>query len=449
MVASELDPVPLKPLAPQEPIEPFIPASHYFSQEYAELENERLWPRVWQMACREEEIPKVGDYYTYDVVDDSITVIRTGPDEIKAFHNVCSHRARRLTIGSGHLTRFRCNFHGWQYDLNGHCTKVVDRNDWGNTLKDEDIALKPVKVDRWSGWVYINMDPNSESLEQALGAAKTFLDPFQWEGLRYHWRKSAIVQCNWKVAIESFNEGYHVQGTHPQILRYFDDITECRTYGRHSMYGYWGALKGGWRSRRLGGPKEGDDLRKGLLDYMEDMYVTLNAAEPMNLVEPARRLMAEVPATASEDEVFAKFGQFAYEHAIAQGIQYPPITAEQLDAVGNDWHLFPNQVILPGATAVLSYRARPNGHDPNSCVWDVMSLRRYAPGGEPGAVQEWSDDLTDVSFWGKILTQDYSNMAEVQRGLKSRAYKGSRTNPVQERAVANLHRGIQEFIDRP
>jgi hypothetical protein len=232
------------------------------------------------------------------------------------------------------------------------------------------------------------------------------------------------------------------------MLRYFDDVTESRTYGRHSMFGYWGALKGGWRSRRLGGPKAGDDLRAALVDYMEDMLATLNAAEPLNLVEPARRLMVEVPATASETEVFTRFGQFAYEHAIAQGMDYPPITAEQVDAVGNDWHIFPNQIILPGVTAVLSYRARPHGHDPNWCVWDVMSLRRYAPGKESGAQVEWSDDLTDASFWGKILTQDYSNMAEVQRGLKSRGFGGCRTNPLQERAVANLHRGIRDFLER-
>jgi len=446
---SELDPVPLKALAPQDAIEPFIPASHYTSREYAELENARLWPRVWQMACREEEIPHVGDFYTYDVVDDSFIVVRTSVDTIQAFHNVCSHRGRRLTAGCGHALRFTCKFHGWQFDLQGRCAKVVDRNDWAGTLKDEDIALKEVKVGRWSGWVYINMDPNSESLDQALGAARQFLDPFKWEGLRYHWRKSAIVPCNWKVAIESFNEGYHLQTTHRQLLRYFDDITESRTYGRHSMFGYWGALKGGWRSRRLGGPKHGDDLRAALVDYMEDMLQTLNAAEPLNLVEPARRLMTEVAPTASEEEVFTRFGQFAYEHAVSQGIEYPPITAEQLDAVGNDWHIFPNQIILPGATAVLSYRARPHGHDPDWCVWDVMSLRRYAPGKEPEVKQEWTDDLTDVSFWGKILTQDYSNMAEVQRGLKSRAFAGCRTNPVQERAVANLHRGIKELIERP
>src|SRR5580698_7610293 len=124
---SELDPPPLKPPLPQEPLDPFIPASHYTSRAHAELENERLWPRVWQVACREEDIPQVGDFYTYDIVDDSIIVVRTSPDEIKAFHNACSHRGRRLTAGCGHTTRFHCRFHGWQFGLDGKPRHVVDR----------------------------------------------------------------------------------------------------------------------------------------------------------------------------------------------------------------------------------------------------------------------------------------------------------------------------------
>jgi nitrite reductase/ring-hydroxylating ferredoxin subunit len=438
------------PMAAQAAPNPLVPASNYFSKEYAELENERLWPRIWQMVCREEEIPSVGDFHTYEIVDESIVIIRTAPDEIKAFYNVCPHRGRRLITGCGHASRLQCRFHGWQFDLDGRNVAVVDREDWGDTLTDADLALKPVKVGRWSGWVYINMDPASESLEEALSPAKAFLDPFNWAGLRYYWRKSTILPCNWKIALEAFNEGYHLQQVHRQMLRYFDDVTESRVYGRHSMFGYWGALKGGWRSRRLGGPKEGDDLRAALVDYMEDMLATLNAAEPINMVEPARRLMAEVAADASEDEVFARFGQFAYEHAVSQGIEYPPVTPEQMDAVGNDWHIFPNHIILPGPTAVLSYRARPNGHDPDTCRWDVYALRRYPVGKEPPlAPTEWSDDIGDESFWGKILVQDFVNFADMQRGVKSRAFTVARTNPVQEMAVANLHRGVQEFIDRP
>jgi nitrite reductase/ring-hydroxylating ferredoxin subunit len=432
----------------QDAPDPFIPAAEYFSREFAEREIERLWPRVWQMACREEDIPNVGDFHTYDIVDDSIIVVRTAPDAIRAYHNVCPHRGRRLTSGCGHTARFHCRFHGWQFELDGRNRVVVDREDWRDTLNDDDIALKPVKVGIWAGWIYVNMDPDSESLEDFLAPAAAMLDPFHFQDLRYYWRKSTILPCNWKVALEAFNEGYHLQQTHRQMLRYFDDVTTSYTYGRHSMFGYWGCLKGGWRSRRIGGPREGDDLRAGLVDYMEDMLATLNAAEPINLVEPARRLMKEVPADASEDEIFERFGQFIYEHAMAEGFGYPPITPEQMDAVGNDWHLFPNHIILPGPTAVLSYRARPNGHDPDSCFWDVYSLRRYVPGTEPEAPVEWSDDLADQSFWGQILVQDYENFVDLQRGLKSRAFAGSRTNPVQEKPVANLHRGVREFLDR-
>jgi len=446
---SEADPVPFEFRGDTKSPDPFIPASDYISPEFAEQEIAKLWPHVWQMACREEEISKAGDFYTYDIVDDSIIVVRTGADEIKAYHNVCPHRGRQLTEGCGHTARFHCRFHGWQFDLAGNNVAVVDRDDWGDTLKDEDIALKPVRVGRWGGWVFVCLDQQAETLETFLGAAKEHLDPFQYEGMRYYWRKSTKLPCNWKVALEAFNEAYHLQQVHRQMLRYFDDYTISQTFGPHSMFGYWTALKGGWRSTRLGGPKEGDDLRAGLKDYMEDMLETLNAAEPINLVEPARRLMDEVPADASEDQIFAKFGQFAYEHAVAQGIEYPPITPEQLEAAGQDWHIFPNFIILPGATALLSYRARPNGHDPDSCVWDVMALRRYPKGQEPDlAPREWTDDIHDEKFWGKILVQDFENFEATQKGLKSRAFAGSRTNPVQEKPVANLHASIRAYLAR-
>ncbi len=430
--------------------DPFVPASEYISRDFAEQEIAKLWPRVWQMVCREEDVSSVGDFHTYEIVDDSIVVIRSGPDEIKAFHNVCPHRGRRLAEGCGHSARLHCRFHGWQFDLHGRNLVVVDRDDWEGALDDDDLALKQVKVARWGGWIYINMDPDSESFEEAMAPALDFLSPYQWEGMRYHWRKSTRLPCNWKVALEAFNEAYHLQQAHRQMLRYFDDYTISKTYGRHSMFGYWTARKSGWRSKRLGGPKPGDDLRAALVDFMEDMLATLNAGDSINMVEPARRLMSAVPADASEDEVFAKFGQFVHEHAVSQGIEYPPITAEQMGAAGSDWHIFPNHIILPGATAILTYRARPDGHNPDSCLWDVYALRRYPVGEEPPHVPtEWSDDLFDESFWGKILVQDFVNFAEVQKGLKSRAFKGSRTNPVQEQAVGNLHRGVREFIDRP
>jgi len=86
----------------------------YYQPEYLALEKERLWPRTWQMACRAEEIPEVGDYLTYEIADESIVIVRAAQDRLNAFFNVCRHRGRRITKGCGQATRLRCPFHGWQ-----------------------------------------------------------------------------------------------------------------------------------------------------------------------------------------------------------------------------------------------------------------------------------------------------------------------------------------------
>jgi hypothetical protein len=134
------------------------------------------------------------------------------------------------------------------------------------------------------------------------------------------------------------------------------------------------------------------------------------------------------------------------EVLIDRGINCPPISNEQAIAAGTDWHLFPNQVILQSPIGVLGYRARPNGDDPNSCLWDVYSLMRYPEAEVPESKWEWNDDLTDLKFWGKILVQDYQNMGDVQQGMKSRGFKGCRPNPKQEVSVSNFHRALCEFI---
>lgn len=424
-----------------------VPAVNYISADFLREEAELLWPRVWQMACREEEIPRVGDFYTYDILDQSIIVVRADKDLIKAYYNVCPHRGRTLTEGCGHTARLFCKYHGWQWKLTGENSRVIDRHEWGEELTDEDIALKEVKVDRWGGWVYINMDPDSVSLEEHLSPAKMFLDPYDLGGLRYHWRKSTILPCNWKVALEAFNEGYHVQTTHNQMLRYMDDITRSYAHGRHAHFGYWEALPSGSKSRRLTNGEPTEDIRPGLLDYMEDMAATLNAGSSVQTVHAARRVMQEVPPGTAPMEVLQKFGQFIYEYCTSQGAEFPAITPEQMYQAGIDWHIFPNQIMLQGPTGLLGYRARPNGMNPDSCIWDVYSLQRYAPGKEPKVEQEWSMDHEDVGFWGKILTQDYQNMAAIQKGMKSRGFAGARPNPLQEVAISNFHKSLVEFMD--
>src|SRR5271163_2074736 len=98
----------VKSTVAEQPV--LIPIEAYVSEAYARAENDKLWAKVWQSTCREEEIPKVGDYVTYDILDESIIVVRSAPDKISAFYNVCQHRGRRLAQGCGEVAQFRCRF---------------------------------------------------------------------------------------------------------------------------------------------------------------------------------------------------------------------------------------------------------------------------------------------------------------------------------------------------
>ena len=134
------------------------PVDAFLSSDYAAAEKRLLWPKVWQVAGRVEEIPEVGNFITYEIGDDSIIVLRSAPDQIRAFHNVCPHRGRRLVDtpcdrngACGSKRRFVCGFHGWTFDLEGKNVYVLDPQDWQGALTEERTGLSPVKVDQW-GW---------------------------------------------------------------------------------------------------------------------------------------------------------------------------------------------------------------------------------------------------------------------------------------------------------
>jgi phenylpropionate dioxygenase-like ring-hydroxylating dioxygenase large terminal subunit len=217
----------------------------YISREYAAAESDRLWPKVWQHAGRVEELPNVGDFLTYDIGEDSILVVRAAEGVLKAYHNVCSHRGRRLVdtpagahSAHGNKHAFICGFHSWRYDLNGTCTFKLDEQDWKGELSDACTRLSEVKVDTWGGWIFVNMDPTCVSLREYLEPAASHLDPFELDKMRYKWRQWVIFDCNWKTAIEAFMEPYHVTGTHTQLLKYGQYYAYSAAHGRHGVSGF-------------------------------------------------------------------------------------------------------------------------------------------------------------------------------------------------------------------
>ena len=428
----------------------FVPREDYFDPEFARCEAENLWPKVWQMACRLEEIPAVGDFVTYEILTDSIIVVRTGENEVQAFHNSCPHRGTQLTMGHGHVARFVCPFHGWSFALDGECLDIVDEGDWGGRLCKADAHLAPVKVGTWGGWAWINMDPDCQPLMDFLEPMASRLAPFELEKLRYAWRRTTVVPANWKTVVEAFNEFYHVQTTHSQMLVYTLDYSTSQELGRHSTISY--ATSAGMpigRSPRLP-PKDEPDFRNYIFEYARQFKHDLKAMQTERAYQAAQRLRTELAADAAPEEVLARWAGMIYEAAMEAGAGWPEaLTPEAMADAGFDVHIFPNFVLLPPAVeAMLGYRMRPNGEDPESCILDIWSLERFPPGQAPVVKREFVGDLRDDS-WPLILRQDFQNLPRVQRGMRSRAFKGARTNPLQERAIVNFHRALRRFMEDP
>jgi phenylpropionate dioxygenase-like ring-hydroxylating dioxygenase large terminal subunit len=414
---------------PEEIRDDYVPKADFLDRRFHELEKEHLWPRAWQIACRTEEIADPGDYLVYEIIDDSILVVRGADSAVRAFHNVCPHRGTLLAEGSGNARQFVCPFHGWRFANDGRCIKVIDRQDWGDCLSKEDTDLAPVQVGTWGGWVWINMDPDCQPLLEYLQPMAMMTEKFEFEKLRPAWYKSVVVPANWKTVLGAFTEFYHVQTTHAQMLTYTQDYSISRAMGRHGWISYAGGtgLPVG-RSPRLPA-KEVPDFREYLFEYAEQFKHDLTAMQTERAYQATQRLRGETTADDDPLAVLGKWGQFIYEAAVESGAGWPAdLTPEYISDSGFDWHVFPNTVFLhPAIEAVLWYRFRPYGDDHQKCMFDVWSLERFAPGTEPKVEHQLFEDWRDGDFPLIFV-------------------KASRTSPVQERAVSHFHRTLRRFL---
>jgi phenylpropionate dioxygenase-like ring-hydroxylating dioxygenase large terminal subunit len=420
----------------------------FISPEFARLETERLWPKVWQHACRVEELANVGDYVTYDIVDDTILIVRSAPDTINAFYNVCMHRGRRLAEGCGKARQFVCKYHAWRYGLDGKLIHILDEGDWGGAISCESLRIPQVRVDTWGGWVWINMEPDCEPLSDYLETIPELADPYEMDRMRYRWRMRSIVDCNWKVALEAFSEAYHVTGTHPQLVKFADFYTWSTTAGRHSHKGFRERKPelNVSESNTYYRPGKGDDPRASIARLQVETWETTNATTTQTIVDAAKRLVDELPEGTPASEVTAHWMASAKRDDAARGVIWPAIPPEHMARVGNSIHIFPNLSIGLGMTSALCYRARPLGRDPDRCIFEAYALERFPEGMEPET--EWieADPFKEPEKWPPVLLQDFANMGEVHRGMKCRGFRGAHPNPLQEQPVINLHRGLAHYL---
>lgn len=415
-----------------------IDKQRYISQEFHYREVERLWKRVWQMACREEDIPEPGDYVVYDIADVSLIVVRTAAGEIKAYHNACLHRGRRLCDDSGHANQLRCPFHGFTWNLEGALTDVPCRWDFPH-IDDQKFGLPEALTATWAGFVFVNPDRDAIPLADFIGEADRHLEPF---GLQDRFKAVHVVKvldCNWKVAQEAFIESYHVIATHPQLLEYLGD---CNT--QYDIYPRTDGLPGFNRmitpqatsSPHLGEPLEPQDVLEAMF---RDFYPEGVGSFTVPDGEEARPVVAEAMRA---------------QLAAATGADLSKISdSEILDAI--EYFVFPNLAPWAGVGAPLTYRFRPLGNDPDHCVFDVMMLLPLPAGvpkpkAAPPHVLGPDEDFSAAPELGglcAVLNQDLTNLGWVQRGLKSMTKPGVTLANYQESRIRQFHRDLDAYLD--
>ena len=211
-----------------------VSTDRYTSLQIAEREREAIWSRVWQGAGRADELPDVGDWIEYRLLDQSYVIVRGHDGELRGFVNVCRHRGNKLCTGGrgncGSAARFVCPYHLWSYDFEGRLLRV-SRPDLVGPIDKSEHGLLPISVETFAGFVFVNPDPDAAPLAAFLGEAGELLAPYHLEEMVPVLNVRESVDCNWKVVVDAFAEGYHVEAIHPELLRVLTIDSEQERFG--------------------------------------------------------------------------------------------------------------------------------------------------------------------------------------------------------------------------
>ena len=436
-----------------------ISVGRYIDPAFQQLEYERLWSRVWQVAARVDEIPEVGDYTTYEIGDQSVLVVRVDRSTIKAYYNVCPHRGTALAAGAGCFKdeRIICPFHGWRWDTAGKNQFVLERQEFrGGQLRDSDVALKELKCVVFAGFIFINFDRNAEPFDEFIAPVRDLIEGLAIGDMRHYWWKSIPIPSNWKVAQEAFFEAYHVPATHPQLEKaaaefiYGDQSKDVQFFHRNVAYDTFpnghGRFYGGKKTPMAGDVKvqNGDPVEamaarlKLLVDGMDAQVLQGD----VDILLTLRGKSIQAGSNLGAEYVKALYGKAAAEQR-----PMPKATPEILGMWGGEIFIFPNFMILPQAGNAMMYRARPVAGDPDRCTFEIYSTTTYpAAVKPPRATVQHVTDLQDPEQVLQIPRQDLGNIPRMQKGLHSRSMRQTWLASTHEKIILNMHQEMDRYL---
>ena len=191
-----------------------LPPWTYANAALTKLEHQRVLLPSWQIVCHINDIPHAGDYHKFDLGPESVVVLRDKSGTIRAYHNVCRHRAARLLEGTGNCGgAITCPYHGWTYNLDGSL-RAAPAMDLNEGFCKDDYKLPSIRCEEWLGWVMVTLDADAAPVAERLSQARALIDDFQMETYVESFRETHVWNTNWKILAENFMESYHLPVCH-------------------------------------------------------------------------------------------------------------------------------------------------------------------------------------------------------------------------------------------
>ena len=431
-----------------------VPASNYFDPEHFAKEVRHVWLKVWQWACRDEDIPEPGDVFVYENVGKSIIVTRQRDGSVKAFYNSCLHRGRKLVDHCGTRPEFRCKFHGLAWNCDGTFKDNPIAWDFPQ-FKTRDMRLPEVRVESWGGFIFINFDPAAKPLMHYIQPLADHFDRFDFANRYKAAHISKVMACNWKVATEAFMESHHAFVTHPQLALFLGDVnSQYDILSDHvtRQFTATAVVSPMFADRNI------DEL--GILKAMAEAggsHVSGGQSDKGGITTQVTNARSRPAAPMSLDEgITARIyaADVTRKSLSAEdGWDYSAVSdAEMLDALL--YNVFPHMSFWAGFAPNVIYRWRPNGLDPNSSIMDIIILKRVPKDGpRPKPIEEQRlgpdqrfTESSQLGALGPVFEQDMGNLPEVQEGLKTSGTGVVNFARYQEMRIRLLHKLIADMI---
>ena len=416
-----------------------LDAARYTSEAFAQAERERLWPNVWQFAARDEDMPEPGDFVVYENAGRSYLISRQEDGSVRAFHNVCLHRGRKLRTEAGTADQFQCPFHGFTWNKDGSFAQMPCQWDFGH-LKPEAMTLPEAETGRWGGYIFVRENPGGPSLEEFLAPLPEHFKRWRHEECTTAIWVAKVIPANWKVTMEAFMEAWHTVVTHPQLLPFTGDS--------NAAYWTWGdnvnvnLVPFGVMSPHV-------DPHGKTEQWIVDEFIKFNGRSAENYDAGADKFAVTVDAGQTARLALGQAMREGYTRET--GYDHSDATdAELLD--GLVYNVFPNFAPWGGYMPNIVYRFRPV--DVDHCLMEVRVLSRVKKG-EPiprgaemqllGPDEKWTA-CTDIGVLGDVFEQDMANLPYVQDGLKCSKNGKIQLGDYQEIRIRQFQQTLDKYL---